>query len=90
MMWLVVVIAFPDAGESCYSKRSKPNDVGGSKIVDIWCDPTSIMKFPEMITCLMVSAHKNRQIGSLSFTAIILVKISDFSKFKRDRHAIQI
>lgn len=90
VMWLVVVVAFPDTGESCYSKWSKADDVGSPEIVDIRCDPPSIIEFPEMTTCFMVSAHKKRQVGGLSFTAVIFVKISDFSKFKRNRHAIQI
>lgn len=87
---LVIVVAFPDARETCYSKGTKTDDICSSEVINVRSYPSTIVELEKMVACFMVSTHENGQIGSRPLAAVVFIEIANLTEFERDGHAIQI
>jgi hypothetical protein len=56
---LSIVVSLPDAGKASDAKRSKTDDVGGSKVVDVRGNPTAVVKLEQVIAGFMVASDED-------------------------------
>lgn len=90
MVLLIIVVAFPDARETCYSKGTKADNVCSSEVVNVRGYPSTVIELEEMVACFMISTDEDGQIGSCPLAAVIFMEIANLMELERDGHAIQI
>ncbi len=74
-MRFAVVVPFPDPSQASNTQGSKADDISGSKVVNVWCDPTPIVEFEEMVTGFMIAANEDRQVWRSPGAAVVFVEI---------------
>jgi hypothetical protein len=86
MMGLVVVKALPDARQSSNSNGTQANDVGGTKVIDVWGNPATVIKLPKMRAGLVIASNEDGQKGGSPFARVILGEVTKFAVLDRTRH----
>ena len=77
---LLVIVAFPDTGQSSDAERSELENIGSAHIVDVGSGPATVIEFEKVIASLMISADKDGQTRSLFSATVIFVKVAQLSE----------
>ena len=89
-MRLVEIVTFPDSRHASYSNSTQSDYVGSSHVINVWCNPSPIEKFPKMTASLMVASNKNCKVGGFGSATVVGMEVANLSIFNRTRHHGQI
>lgn len=90
----LVVVRFIDAADGSDPKRLGAflglDYRGCTEIIDVGCDPPTIVKVPKQYRSLVVATDKDSKVGSLKFTGIVAVKIAHTPIFGRASQGVHV
>ena len=84
------VTTFVDARQSSNSEGAKSQDIGSTHVVDVWCHPSAIVQFVEVIAGFMISSNEYGKVGRFLGTIVVLVKISHLTILRRHSGDVEI
>ena len=90
---LVVVRLFNSTNRSYSDGMIALRDLkntGSSHVIDIWGNPTTVVKISQQNWCLVVASYKNCQKGSFQHPCIVLVKITHRPVLRRTSKSLKI
>ncbi len=73
---LAIVVAFPDAGQARNPEWSAPDEVGGTQVVDVGCDPASVVQLEEVVARLVVAADEDGEIRCPALAGVVGMKLA--------------
>jgi hypothetical protein len=73
-----VVMTFPNSREAGDTEWATADNIGSAQIVNVWCNPASIVRLKQIVAGLMVATDEDSQVGSNPFSTVILMEITNF------------
>jgi hypothetical protein len=67
-----------------------PMKLGYMRILDVLCNVSSMVQFPQVVACLMIAPNKQGLYRHLASTGIVFFKVPNPFEFQRNSHLIQI
>lgn len=90
VMRLAVVHSLPDAAQPGNPQRAQPQHVGRAHVVDIGCDPTTVVQLRQMGRSLVVAPDEDGQVGGLAGAAVVLVVVAQGAVLGGHGHDLDI
>lgn len=85
-----IIVTLPDSAKSRNPQGTELNDVGGTQVVDVWGDPSTIVKLEQMIASLVIASDEDGQVGSSPRATVVLMKICHSAVLLWHRRDVEI